>query len=169
MRSSSHALGRPTLRAVRLEAAALLELVSHLIWRSRSPLCAILVAAIAAADSAAVGVSKHLDDLEKATKSAQMAGDNAWMLTNSALVLMMTSPGLASAVLLWPGAAQERARHDDAQLRPDGIGNDHMGRGRLQSGVFGGVALPRRLATRVSKRCRRRSQPRLRGDHPSAN
>src|SRR5258706_7653194 len=112
---------------------------------------------------------KASDALEKATKSAQMAGDNAWMLTNSALVLMMTSPGLASAVVLWPGAAQERARHDDAQLRPDGIGNDHMGRGRLQSGVFGGVALPRRLATRVSKRCRRRSQPRLRGDHPSAN
>jgi Amt family ammonium transporter len=38
---------------------------------------------------------KRLADLEKATKSAQMAGDNAWMLVCSALVLMMTGPGLA--------------------------------------------------------------------------
>jgi len=33
--------------------------------------------------------------LEAATKSAQSAGDNAWMLVSSALVLMMTGPGLA--------------------------------------------------------------------------
>jgi len=33
--------------------------------------------------------------LEAATKSAQSAGDNAWMLVSSALVLMMTAPGLA--------------------------------------------------------------------------
>ena len=33
--------------------------------------------------------------LEAATKSAQSAGDNAWMLTSAALVLMMTGPGLA--------------------------------------------------------------------------
>src|SRR5215469_4671481 len=38
---------------------------------------------------------KRLADLEKAAKSAQMAGDNAWMLTSAALVLMMTGPGLA--------------------------------------------------------------------------
>ncbi len=37
----------------------------------------------------------RLAALEAATKSAQMAGDNAWMLTCSALVLMMTGPGLA--------------------------------------------------------------------------
>jgi Amt family ammonium transporter len=40
-------------------------------------------------------ISKKLDDLDKAVKSAQMAGDNAWMLTSAALVLMMTGPGLA--------------------------------------------------------------------------
>jgi len=34
-------------------------------------------------------------DLEKAVAAAQSAGDNAWMLTSSALVLMMTGPGLA--------------------------------------------------------------------------
>lgn len=33
--------------------------------------------------------------LESAVKSAQSAGDNAWMLVSSALVLMMTGPGLA--------------------------------------------------------------------------
>src|ERR1700704_6483947 len=33
--------------------------------------------------------------VEAAAKSAQSAGDNAWMLTSSALVLMMTGPGLA--------------------------------------------------------------------------
>ncbi len=33
--------------------------------------------------------------LESAVQAAQSAGDNAWMLTSSALVLMMTGPGLA--------------------------------------------------------------------------
>ena len=33
--------------------------------------------------------------LEKAVATAQTAGDNAWMLTSAALVLMMTGPGLA--------------------------------------------------------------------------
>ncbi len=33
--------------------------------------------------------------MEAATKSAQSAGDNAWMLVSAALVLMMTAPGLA--------------------------------------------------------------------------
>ncbi len=40
-------------------------------------------------------LDKHLADLDKAVKSAQSAGDNAWMLTSAALVLMMTGPGLA--------------------------------------------------------------------------
>ena len=33
--------------------------------------------------------------LEKSTAAAQSAGDNAWMLTSAALVLMMSGPGLA--------------------------------------------------------------------------
>jgi ammonium transporter, Amt family len=36
-----------------------------------------------------------LSSLESAVRSAQSAGDNAWMLVSSALVLMMTGPGLA--------------------------------------------------------------------------
>jgi Amt family ammonium transporter len=40
-------------------------------------------------------VDAKLAALDAAAKSAQSAGDNAWMLTSSALVLMMTGPGLA--------------------------------------------------------------------------
>src|SRR3954453_6878557 len=37
----------------------------------------------------------RLAAVESAAKSAQSAGDNAWMLVSAALVLMMTGPGLA--------------------------------------------------------------------------
>src|SRR5213593_1909443 len=40
-------------------------------------------------------VSARLAAVEAAAKSAQSAGDSAWMLVSSALVLMMTGPGLA--------------------------------------------------------------------------
>ncbi len=41
------------------------------------------------------GADAELALLKAAVKSSQMAGDNAWMLVSSALVLMMTGPGLA--------------------------------------------------------------------------
>jgi ammonium transporter, Amt family len=44
---------------------------------------------------AAPDMSARLTALEAAAKSAQSAGDNAWMLVSAALVLMMTGPGLA--------------------------------------------------------------------------
>ena len=40
-------------------------------------------------------IQSRLAALEAAAKSAQSAGDNAWMLTSAALVLLMTGPGLA--------------------------------------------------------------------------
>lgn len=40
-------------------------------------------------------IEEKLAKLEAAAAAAQTAGDNAWMLTSSALVLMMTGPGLA--------------------------------------------------------------------------
>lgn len=43
----------------------------------------------------AATTEQRLSALEAATKSAQLSGDNAWMLTSAALVLMMTGPGLA--------------------------------------------------------------------------
>ena len=45
--------------------------------------------------AAAAGIEEKVASLETAVKSAQSAGDNAWMLVSSALVLMMTGPGLA--------------------------------------------------------------------------
>src|SRR5665213_348768 len=55
----------------------------------------VLTAGVSLAQSIPPDIAKRLDDLDKATKNAQMAGDNAWMLTSAALVLMMTGPGLA--------------------------------------------------------------------------
>jgi Amt family ammonium transporter len=49
----------------------------------------------AAFAQAPASAEARLSALEAATKSAQSAGDNAWMLTSAALVLMMTGPGLA--------------------------------------------------------------------------
>src|SRR5438270_9036921 len=47
------------------------------------------------AQAAAPSVDARLSAVEAAAKAAQSAGDNAWMLTSAALVLMMTGPGLA--------------------------------------------------------------------------
>ncbi len=44
---------------------------------------------------AATSVEARLSAVEAAAKAAQTSGDNAWMLTSAALVLMMTGPGLA--------------------------------------------------------------------------
>ncbi len=58
---------------------------------------ALLLPALALSQNGAatVSVDQKLADLDKAVKSAQSAGDNAWMLVCAALVLMMTGPGLA--------------------------------------------------------------------------
>jgi ammonium transporter, Amt family len=50
---------------------------------------------LALAQSAPPTMETRISNLESAVKSAQSAGDNAWMLTSAALVLMMTGPGLA--------------------------------------------------------------------------
>jgi ammonium transporter, Amt family len=51
--------------------------------------------AFAQATPAPPTLEQRLTAAEAAVKSAQSAGDNAWMLTSAALVLMMTGPGLA--------------------------------------------------------------------------
>jgi Amt family ammonium transporter len=51
--------------------------------------------ALAQNSPAAQSVEARLTAVEAAAKSAQSAGDNAWMLVSAALVLMMTGPGLA--------------------------------------------------------------------------
>ncbi len=55
------------------------------------PLCLLSIPLMAQTPT----VTERLAALEAATKAAQSAGDNAWMLTSAALVLMMTGPGLA--------------------------------------------------------------------------
>ncbi len=55
----------------------------------------LLAPALVLAQGAAQSPEARLASLEAAVKSAQSAGDNAWMLVSAALVLMMTGPGLA--------------------------------------------------------------------------
>src|SRR3954449_12690655 len=47
------------------------------------------------AATAAYAQDDKIAAIESNVKSAQMSGDNAWMLVSAALVLMMTGPGLA--------------------------------------------------------------------------
>src|ERR1700693_1273744 len=56
---------------------------------------ALLAPALALAQSLPPATETRISNLEAAVKSAQSAGDNAWMLVSAALVLMMTGPGLA--------------------------------------------------------------------------
>jgi ammonium transporter, Amt family len=51
--------------------------------------------AIVALLQTAPDLNARLTALEASVKNAQSAGDNAWMLTSAALVLLMTGPGLA--------------------------------------------------------------------------
>lgn len=54
-----------------------------------------LLAVFASLGQAQAAAPDRIASLEAAVRSAQSAGDNAWMLTSAALVLMMTGPGLA--------------------------------------------------------------------------
>ena len=56
---------------------------------------ALFLPALALAQAVPPATETRIANLEAAVKSAQSAGDNAWMLVSAALVLMMTSPGLA--------------------------------------------------------------------------
>ena len=56
---------------------------------------ALAAPALAVAQALPPATETRLTNLEAAVKSAQSAGDNAWMLVSAALVLMMTGPGLA--------------------------------------------------------------------------
>jgi Amt family ammonium transporter len=51
---------------------------------------ALLMPVLAMAQAAGPSPEARLTSLEAAVKSAQSAGDNAWMLVSAALVLMMT-------------------------------------------------------------------------------
>jgi len=55
----------------------------------------LLAPTVAWAQTLPPATEARISAVETAVKSAQSAGDNAWMLVSAALVLMMTGPGLA--------------------------------------------------------------------------
>jgi ammonium transporter, Amt family len=59
------------------------------------PALALAQAPASAAASQAPVTQAQFAALQQAVQSAQMSGDNAWMLASAALVLLMTGPGLA--------------------------------------------------------------------------
>ena len=78
---------------------------------------------------------------------AIVPADVAWMLVATALVLLMT-PALA-LLLRRPRALEERAQHDDDELRRARRRGRRLGARRLLARVRAGHAAHRRLSTRV--------------------
>jgi Amt family ammonium transporter len=75
-------------------AILLLSLVT--VGASLAPAAALAQTPVAATPNPnAPATQAQIADLKQAVTAAQSAGDNAWMLTSAALVLMMTGPGLA--------------------------------------------------------------------------
>jgi ammonium transporter, Amt family len=62
---------------------------------STAPAATPSTSSSAATPDASKAVADKLKDLDQRVTAAQSAGDNAWMLVSTALVLMMTGPGLA--------------------------------------------------------------------------
>lgn len=85
-------------------------------------------------------LSERLAKIEAANTAAQSSADNAWVLLCSALVLLMTAPGLA---LFYGGLVrQEKRAFDDlAELHNGWCGDDYLGNLRLQFGVWGWLAV----------------------------
>ena len=85
---------------------------------------------VSAAQGGAASTPDRLAKLEKDVAQAQSSADNAWMLTSSALVLMMTGPGLA---LFYGGLVRKKnvLEHHDAELYADGRRHRALGHSRL--------------------------------------
>src|ERR1044071_3096570 len=85
-------VGRRQCRKIREELPSMSK--PRRVYRSAlSLLCVSLLPLAASAQTQ--GVEERLSKIESAAASAQVSGDNAWMLVCAALVLMMTGPGLA--------------------------------------------------------------------------
>src|ERR1700743_2615946 len=98
----------------------------------------------AAGSGGAQSTQAQINALNTAVANAQSAGDNAWMLTSAALVLLMTGPGLA---LFYGGLGTEKEhpRHNEAELRHDGAGDDSVGNRGLLVVVWAWELVCRRL------------------------
>ena len=129
---------------------------------------ALAAPALAVAQALPPATETRLTNLEAAVKSAQSAGDNAWMLVSAALVLMMTGPGLA----LFYGGLVRRKNVLSTMMHSfvaDGRGQHRVGRCRLQPGVRRRERLYRRSAVPVPEWSGRRSECRLCGNHSAAD
>ena len=132
-------------------------------------LCPLLLFALPAILLAQVpDVSSRIATLEAATKSAQSAGDNAWMLISAALVLMMTGPGLA---LFYGGLVRRKnvlgtMMHSFILMAVVTVLWAVVG---YSLAFGGGIAVHRRSALRLSERRGQRAQCRLRRHHSAAD
>jgi ammonium transporter, Amt family len=68
---------------------------ARLILLSAFILTPFLAMGQSAGSNAAPATQAQIEALRQAVETAQMSGDNAWMLVSAALVLLMTGPGLA--------------------------------------------------------------------------
>jgi Amt family ammonium transporter len=92
---------------------------------------------------------QRLTAVEAAAKSAQLSGDNAWMLVSAALVLMMTGPGLA---LFYSGLVRQKnvlgtMMHSFVLMAVVTVSLGHLW---VQHGVFGGQSVHWRFQLSVS-------------------
>ena len=78
-----------------LVAACALMAMATMKVEAQAPAAAAAQMAPAASPDRLTALEKKVADQEKAIATAQMSGDNSWMLVSAALVLMMTGPGLA--------------------------------------------------------------------------
>ena len=121
---------------------------------------ALLAAPSAVWAQAAPDLNARLAAMEAATKSAQSAGDNAWMLVSCALVLMMTAPGLA---LFYGGLVRRKnvlgtMMHSFILMAVVTVIWAVVG---LQPGLRRIFALPRQFPVRLPQWRRRRAQRRI--------
>jgi Amt family ammonium transporter len=85
-----------SLRVLKLLVlSACLGIASLAMAQTSAPVSAPVSTSNSAADQRISALEKKLDLAQAATAKAQSAGDNGWMLVCSALVLLMTGPGLA--------------------------------------------------------------------------
>ena len=90
----------PPVRAIQIAAVLFVSLLfvpilSGVVPPHRRPSVRPAAYAVPAATEDPASVSDRISMLEQRVTDAQTAGDNAWMLTSSGLVLLMTGPGLA--------------------------------------------------------------------------
>src|SRR5260370_613850 len=127
----------------RLALLGALALNWPLAWAEEAPASAAVAASDAAHPSAAAPTEPFLVSADKIS-----GGDTAWMLTSTAVVLMMCVPG-PRAVLRRHGAQEKRARHSHAEFRLHLRGHHPVVADRLLLGIHAGQRLHRRHIARA--------------------